>query len=244
MWVARFTRRFRTVLLILTAALALLVVARMNLYLVGTRAVLGQLRPVTRADVDSKVACLSFDVAWGETVPSMVLDVLKEKRVPATFFVAAPWAASHQQVVRRMVEEGHEVGNLGYRHIRLGRYPKEIIDEEIARSHQILKELCGADPKLFRPPDGDYNDAVISSALEHGYTTVVWSLDSLDYKRLSAPDISKRVITKIRPGDIVLFHASDAVPETPEALPSIVVALKQKGFQLLKISEALKLQAH
>ena len=100
-----------------------------------------------------------------------------------------------------------------------------------------IEKITGVKPNLFRPPYGDYNDSVISTLKNAGYYTIQWDVDSLDWKELSAEQITKRVLDKTQPGSIVLFH--NAALHTPEALPMILESLKAKDIQLVKISELI-----
>ncbi len=219
---------------------AILAIARYGLDRNGSQTVTGYLKAVSNIDTRERVIALTFDVSWGETVPGQVLDALRKSSVTCTFFVSGPWASSHPDLVKRMVSEGHEVASHGFRHVRLTRYTREVIAEELAKAHSILHEASGIEPKLFRPPDGDANDTVVSVALEQGYITVLWSLDSQDLKRPGAKYIEGRVAKRVKPGDIVLFHASDSAPDTPQAIPALVEALRKDGFEMATVSVLLE----
>jgi polysaccharide deacetylase family sporulation protein PdaB len=170
-----------------------------------------------------------------------VLDVLKEKGVTCTFFLSGPWAASHPEVVRRIAADGHEIGSHGYWHDNLSECSKETIVETLRRTREIIESLVGRETRLFRPPNGDFDDLVILTAMEEGYLTIIWSLDSLDWKNPGVDYMVDRLLTRAAPGDIVLCHASDSARETYLALPPVIDGLRAKGFHLLKLSELLAL---
>lgn len=201
-----------------------------------------RLLPLRFVSTREKVLTLTFDVTWGHQVLPLVLEVLKDRQVPATFFVSGTWAATHPDLLRRIVAEGHEVGNHTQKHLNLSQQPKEVIVQNIRQAHDLIKELTGLEPFLFRPPNGDYDDLVISTALEMGYTTVIWGTDSLDWKNPGAEYIVRRVVGRAHPGDIVLLHASDSARQTPEALPRIIEGLKAKGYKTVRLSDLLKLE--
>lgn len=100
-----------------------------------------------------------------------------------------------------------------------------------------IEAITGRRPNLFRPPYGDYNNEVVKTARECGYYTIQWSIDSLDWKDLSADEIYKRVVPKVKPGAIVLFH--NAAKHTPEALPKILDDLISQGYEIVPISELI-----
>ena len=100
-----------------------------------------------------------------------------------------------------------------------------------------VEAITGVRPSLFRPPYGEYNDTVVETAANLGLTSIQWSVDSLDWKELSAGEITRRVTGSIGPGDIVLFH--NAALHTPEALPGILEWLLQNGYRPVPVSELL-----
>jgi len=99
------------------------------------------------------------------------------------------------------------------------------------------KRSPGNGPFLFRPPYGDYDDKVVSTLRDQGHYTIQWDVDSLDWKELSAGDITDRVLKKVQPGSIILFH--NAAKHTPEALPGLIESLIQKGYKFVPISELI-----
>jgi len=200
----------------------------------------GRLMPVYRAVTREKKVALTFDISWGQEMPPRVLDALKNEGVKATFFLSGPWARSYPDLVKRIAGEGHEIASHGYEHVNLSGYSREFITENIRRTHEILVELTGQQPRYFRPPNGDFNDLVIQTAAELGYLTVIWSLDSLDWKRLSSEEIARRIISRIKQGDIVLMHASDSAPGTPGALPAIIQGIRAKGLEMVRLSELMQ----
>ena len=109
--------------------------------------------------------------------------------------------------------------------------------QELLKVHDKVKELTGVDMILFRPPYGDYNDSVIKTAAANHYYPIQWSVDSLDWKDLPAGEITERVVSRVQPGSIVLFH--NAALHTPEALPAILETLLQEGYTFVPISELI-----
>ncbi|MGI6662509.1 MAG: polysaccharide deacetylase family protein [Bacillota bacterium] len=197
--------------------------------------------PVFYVETDRKAVALTFDISWGEEMPDRVLDVLKEHDQKATFFLSGPWAKYYKDIVKRIVDEGHEIASHGQEHDNLSQLSKKAISDNIQSAHDILVNVSGVSPKYFRPPNGDYNDLVVLTARELGYETVIWSVDSRDWQRPGASYIVERVSRYTFRGAILLFHASDSAPDTPEALPMVLANLKTAGYEVMPLGELMNL---
>jgi polysaccharide deacetylase family sporulation protein PdaB len=197
--------------------------------------------PVFYVDTDRKAVAITFDISWGEKMPEKVLDVLKEHNQKATFFLSGPWAKHYKEVVERIVEEGHEIASHGQDHDNLSQLSKDAIRDNIQSAHDILVNLTGVAPKFLRPPNGDYNDLVVLTAKELGYETIIWSVDSRDWQRPGVSYIVERVSRYCFRGAILLFHASDSAPDTPEAVPMVLENLKTAGYEILTLGELLSI---
>lgn len=181
--------------------------------------------------------CLTFDISWGEKTLPLVLQVLREHQINATFFLSGPWAVRHSEQIKSIRLNGHEIASHGDRHINLSQFPKEVVRENIAKAHQDLLTVTDKVAPFFRPPNGDYDDLVVDTARELGYETVIWSVDSLDWKNPGPEYMVHRVLQRTFPGAIILCHASDSSREIHLALPEIIRGLKAKGFQFVTLSE-------
>ena len=196
---------------------------------------------IYKVKTDKKVAALTFDISWGTKVPGPVLDTLKKHNVKSTFFISGPWAVKHPEFPKRIVAEGHEIASHGEEHVNFSEYPKETVKKNILTAHEKIKKVTGVEPTLIRTPNGDWNDMVLTTAEELNYKVIQWSTDSLDWKKPGVQAITDRVLKKIEPGDIILMHASDTCLQTPDALPQVLAGLKQQGYQLVTVSELLKM---
>ncbi len=181
--------------------------------------------------------CLTFDISWGEKTLPLVLKVLQDTQVPATFFISSPWAVRHPEAVKSIVAGGHEVASHGERHINLSQYSMDIVKENISKAHHDISTVAGKVAPFFRPPNGDYDDMVIDTARGLGYETVIWSVDTLDWKNPGPRYMIDRVMAKAFPGAIILCHASDSSKEIHLALPSIISNLRSKGYKLVTLSQ-------
>ncbi|MCL4439851.1 MAG: polysaccharide deacetylase family sporulation protein PdaB [Firmicutes bacterium] len=201
----------------------------------------GKKYAIYKVKTDKKVAALTFDISWGTKVPGPVLDTLKKYNVKSTFFISGPWTVKHPAFPRRIVAEGHEVASHGEEHVNLSELSKEEVKKNILAAHQKIKEVTGVEPNLIRTPNGDWNDMVLTTAEELNYKVIQWSADSLDWKKPGAAAITRNVLKKVEPGAIILMHASDTCLQTPDALPQVLEGLKKEGYQLVTVSELLKL---
>ena len=122
-------------------------------------------------------------------------------------------------------------------HAQFSKLSADEIIQDISKCNDKIEALTGVSPTLFRCPYGEYDDHVISSVNSMGMTAVQWDVDSLDWKGISASEIEKRVLDKVQPGSIVLFH--NAAENTPEALPGIIEALLADGYRIIPISQIL-----
>lgn len=190
---------------------------------------------------DDKVLALTFDISWGEEIVGPVLDTLKEANLnKATFFLSSPWAKSHPDVVKRIVDMGFEVGSHGHKHENFSEHDEAWMREQITKAHQILADVTGQKRiNLIRLPNGDFDKRTLNVANSLGYRVIQWDTDSLDWMRKSADEIVQRVTSKAHPGDIVLFHASDSAKNTPEALPRVIKELREKGYRFATVSELI-----
>lgn len=198
------------------------------------------LRPIYSAKTDKKVVALTFDISWGKTMAPKVLDVLKEEDVKATFFLSGPWAKNHAEMVKRIHSDGHQIESHGQEHVDLNNLGREGAAKNISAAHTILEQLTGRAPTYIRPPNGAFNDVSVQAAKDLGYATVIWSVDSLDWKNPGVDTIINRTTRLIHPGAIILMHASDSCKETDQALPTVIRTLRQQGYQLLLLDDLIR----
>lgn len=185
---------------------------------------------------DKKVA-LTFDAAWGNEDTQQLIDILGEHNAKATFFVVGEWVDKYPESVKQLFDAGHDVMNHSDTHPECSKLGREAFIKELEGCNDKIEAVTGVRPTLFRPPFGDYNDAVVDTAESIGMKTIQWDVDSLDWKDLSAQEITKRVTSKVQPGSIILFH--NAAKHTPEALPMILDWLEENGYEPVKVQELL-----
>ncbi len=193
--------------------------------------------PIYSVGTDEKKVAISFDCAWGTDYTDKLLSVMEEKGVKCTFFSVKFWTDKHPDYVKKIVEHGHEMGTHSSTHPQMSRLDKNAIVKELNDSRKAIEDITGVKVELFRAPFGDYNDLLIDTATELGLYTIQWDVDSLDWKDLSAKDITERVVSRVQNGSIVLFHNQGL--HTHEALPTIIDTLKARGYELVPISKLI-----
>ena len=193
--------------------------------------------PIYCVERDQKVCSISFDAAWGADNTGKILDVLDEYGVKATFFVVSAWAEQYPDTAKAIVERGHELMNHSSKHDHYNSLTADQIVADVKKCNDVIESLTGVCPTLIRCPFGEYDDHVISAIRSIGMEPIQWDVDSLDWKGISASEITKRVTGKVGSGSIVLFH--NAGEHTPEALPDILKYLRQEGYELVPISQIL-----
>ena len=138
---------------------------------------------------------------------------------------------------KKIFDAGHEIGTHSSTHPYMSKLDKSAIERELTTSKSAIEEITGKKVEVFRPPYGDYDDLLINTAGELGLYTIQWDVDSLDWKNLSANEIEKRVVSRVKNGSIVLFHNQGL--HTAEALPNIIKNLKEKGYTFVSIGELI-----
>ncbi len=224
-----------------TAALCLVLSAAI-FYLVNYPAAVGasataRQLPIYCVQRDQKLISISFDAAWGNEDTQTLIDILGQYDVPATFFVVGEWVDKYPESVLALHQAGHEIMNHSNTH---AHYPQLSADQVVAdlnACNDKIEAVTGVRPTLVRLPYGDYDDNSISAVRSIGMEPIQWDVDSLDWKDLSAQEITRRVTGKVGPGSIVLFH--NAALHTPEALPTILQTLLQEGYTFVPISQLL-----
>jgi len=154
-------------------------------------------------------------------------------------FLSSPWSQRHPEIVKRIKDDGFEIGSHGHKHDNYSKYSDEEIRSQIGKADTILTEMTGKKPTLIRMPNGDIDKRVLQIANHMGYSVIQWDTDSKDWMNPGTETIIKNVLSKAHPGDIVLMHASDSCKETHLALPVIIDKLREQGYEFVTVSELI-----
>ena len=193
--------------------------------------------PIYSVERSDKVVSLTFDAAWGNEDTQQLIDILNSYNVKATFFIVGEWVDKDPESVMQLHEAGMEVMNHSDTHAHFAKLSGDQIVAEINACSDKIEALTGVRPTLFRCPYGEYDDHVIDTINSMGVTAVQWDVDSLDWKGLTAAEITRRVTENVQPGSIVLFH--NAAEPTPEPPPGIIEPLLADGYTIVPIGEIL-----
>ncbi len=197
-----------------------------------------KLLPIYSVDKGSeKICALTFDAAWDDTDTDILIEILKKYNAPATFFMVGSWVEKYPESVKKFHDAGHEIMNHSDTHPHIDKLSDVKVAEEMKNCSDKIEAVTGVRPILFRGPYGEYNNTVIKEATNQNMFTLQWNIDSLDWKNLSADEITTRVTNRIAPGSIILFH--NGAKNTPEALPKILEKLTNAGYKFVKASDLI-----
>lgn len=197
---------------------------------------------VEQGNTKEKLVALTFDDGPDYYYTPLILDILKEKGVPATFFIMGKQAKVLPDLMRRMVREGHGIGNHTMNHPDLRKQWSSKVREEILSTQQVLQNIIGRSPDLFRPPYGAITKADQVILNEIGMRNIMWSVDTLDWSGASADQILEIVHRDISPGKIILqhnFQDGRLLNGTIGALPKIIDDLQKQGYQFVTVQTLL-----
>ena len=177
---------------------------------------------------------LTFDDGPHPSYTEELLDGLKERGVHATFFVTGEHAQLHPDIIRRMQEEGHLIGNHTYSHIQLRKGNREVFKEELIKTNEILEEITGQEVVYVRPPYGSWDK---SFEKELNMFPVLWTVDPLDWCSSNADCIAQKIVSKVDENDIILMH--DYYKSSVEAALKAVDELLEEGYTFVTVEEIL-----
>lgn len=194
---------------------------------------------VSRVAVPDKVVALTFDDGPHGTLTPRVLDILRANNVKGTFFMQGCNVKAYPHVVRRMVSEGHEVGNHTWNHAYLSKVSREKAESQLQSTNEAIRSACGIVPVVMRPPGGYTNAGVASWARQRfGFTTIMWDVDTNDWRKPGSSVVAARAVNGAKPGSIILVH--DIHASTVAAVDAIVKGLKNRGYELVTVSELIR----
>ncbi len=198
---------------------------------------------------DLPMVSLTFDDGPSEKFTPQILDILKEHGIYATFFLIGDHVLKYPEIARRIVKEGHELGNHTQNHRNIPTLSKLDLIREIIGATSKITEITGVFPDYIRPPRGLYDTRFRKLTTLLGQKIVLWSISSRDWRNgVSEEAVVQNVISKVRNGDIILFHDSGSLlhheggdrSATVKALPKIIKKLQSKGLQIVPLKKLLE----
>ncbi|CAH8770051.1 polysaccharide deacetylase family protein [Paenibacillus dendritiformis] len=193
-------------------------------------------QPIYRGNPNKKMAGLMINVAWGNEHIEPMLATLKEEKVKATFFLDGSWLKKNPEMAKRIQEEGHELENHAYSHPNMSELSAGLQAQQIEKTKRLLETTLQVKNKWFAPPSGDFNALTVQTAHAHGLKTVLWTVDTVDWKHPNPSDVIRKIDAKVEPGSLILMHPT---PSSKAALQGIIRTIRSKGILPGTVSETL-----
>ena len=199
----------------------------------------GKPQPIFHGNITEPKVAFACNVFWGEEFLPEMLKTFDDNNIKITFFIGGSWGKRFPNVVTELSTRGHELGNHTYSHPHPNTLSKDKNKEQILRAEELISQLTQMKTILYAPPYGEYNDTVLSAAAELGYTTIMWSIDTIDWQRPPTEVIINRVMKKIDNGAIILIHPTE---NTAKSLPELIRQIKSKGYTISTVSDIINRQ--
>lgn len=231
----------KTLLLVIVACVLVAIATGLNLAGVPVSAtylnVKTKLLPIYAVETSENKLAISFDAAWGADKTREIMAICDSYNVKATFFLVGFWIEKYPDMVKEIYNNGFEIGIHSMTHPDMRSLSRSEIKQELSNNMKMIEELTNYTPKLFRPPYGYYNNDLIEVCDELGLSCIEWSVDSLDWKGLSAGELSGRVIERATNGSIVLFHNNS--DNIIEGLKMTLEHFKTQNMSVVPIGELI-----
>ncbi|WHY79357.1 polysaccharide deacetylase family protein [Neobacillus sp. WH10] len=192
--------------------------------------------PIYKGHPDKPMVTFIINVAWGNEYLSGMLATLKRHNVSASFFLEGNWVKKNPELAKMIVSAGHEVGNHSYSHPDMKQLTAAKAREQIIKTNEIIEAATGEKCVWFAPPSGSYRDETIKIANELNMKTVMWTVDTVDWRKPSPEVLINRVMSKIDNGSMVLMHPTES---TAKSLDQLITLIKQKNLQIGTVTELM-----
>ncbi|XQY92075.1 polysaccharide deacetylase family sporulation protein PdaB [Metabacillus sp. HB246100] len=197
-------------------------------------------KAIYKGDSTKKEIALTFDISWGDVKAQEILATLEKEKVNnATFFLSASWAESHPDIVKQILDSGHQIGSMGYNYKNYRDLEPNEIRKDLSLAQETFTKLGIKNIHLLRPPSGGFDKEVLKIAQQSGYTIVHYSIDSEDWTNPGVQKIVDNTTKGLKGGDIILLHASDSAKQTNEALPLILNNMKKAGLKNITVEDLI-----
>lgn len=215
----------------------------LKIYLITNTSPQQKTKILFKCDTLEKKVALTFNGGPDNYNTPKILDILNDKGVKATFFVVGDQINIFPEVLKRIVKEGHEIGNNTWSHTNLTKLLTNEVIKEVTKTEEIIKSITGIETNIFRPPFGSLADSDLSVIDSLGLKVVNWNIDTVDYEGTSANKIIDKVKMEISPGSIILQHSfqdsTGVLDGTISALPIIIDQLRSEGMEFVTIEELM-----
>lgn len=193
-------------------------------------------QPIFKGNPEKPMAAFIINVAWGNEFIPPILDMLDKHGVKATFSFDGSWVKKNPGLAKRIHKAGHEIGNHAYSHPDLQKKSPAETREEISKTNEVIFETIGVKPKWFGPPSGSFNQQTVDVAHELNMKTILWTVDTVDWKKPDPNEMVRRVVSQVENGSMILMH-----PTAPAAkgLDSMITEIKRKNLHIGTAGELL-----
>ncbi len=193
--------------------------------------------PINKVETERKEVALSINCIENVDNISSLVDSLSKMKVKATFYITGELASKYPEEVKKIVNNGNELGNLSYKYISLEDKSEEEISEQISKCTKILEDISGSKITTFRAPYGEYNDTIIKQARSQNLEVIQWNIDSLDYNGLDEDEMIERINQNLTPGSIILMHNSSK--NTAQSIENIIHNITEQGYEITTVSDLI-----
>lgn len=196
-----------------------------------------------KEETREKLMALTFDDGPDEKNTKVILDILKKTESTATFFCIGRNIPGNESILKRIQTEGHTIGNHSYAHAFLfDLFPKKKMQKDLEKMDNLVFQILGKRPKLFRPPYGVTNPAVRDVILRGNYFPVGWSVRSMDTVAKEKSKFLDKIFRSFEPGAVLLFHDTSSI--TLQSLEEVILAGQQKGFRFVSVDRLFQIEAY
>ena len=193
--------------------------------------------PIYNVDTNEQKIAFTMNCAWNADDIDQILATLSKHNTHITFFMVGDWVDKYPDAVKKISEAGHEIANHSDGHKHVNNLNIEENEKEVKLCSDKIEAITGKKTTLYRGPYGEYNNTVIQAAQNQNHITIQWSLDTLDYKGLTADEMWARLNGKVKNGDIILSH--NGTKHTADSLDKILTNLESSGFKVVTVSDLI-----
>lgn len=192
--------------------------------------------PIYKGNPKKPMITLLINVAWGNEFIPTILETLKKHEVQATFFFDGSWVKKNPDLAKTIYHDNHEIGNHAYSHPDLKSFSQSQTMDELKKTNDIIEETLGMKPLWFAPPSGSFNQETVNIARELEMMTILWTVDTVDWKKPETSAMVTKVVTEVDNGSMILMHPTKPVAE---GLEQMIIGIKKKGYQLGTVSDMM-----
>jgi probable sporulation protein (polysaccharide deacetylase family) len=192
--------------------------------------------PIYKGNPEKSMVTFLVNVAWGNEYIPHILKVMKEYNVRSTFFLDGSWTKDNAKLAKMILEEGHEIGNHAYSHPNMKQLTEVRIREELQKTNDVIYATLEVTPKYFAPPSGSFRQEVVDIADEFNMNTIMWSVDTVDWKKPEPHTMVQNILNKVHPGAMILMHPTSS---TATGIEQMILGIKAKGYQIGTVTQLL-----